>query len=651
MKAILTLSKREITRLRTRFSGKSRLIVLALVAIMIAGSYALYHQELVVSKGLYTVGVAPGGPAIEDQRFAVMSLDHETGYELLSEKKIDLYLDGERIILRDDERSRYAAAALRQHLAKGELLRVAGQYELDQAFPLRVEVQHLEMPETGSEEGTGTILTAIPEAGERGNPDALISEPAYGPGGIISEEPVPPGEQSTSGALAPQPSPGPVTPGADEPAPASPPESDMMPGVAVSPSPPSVPPASASDDMVRKQLTDFMSSRQLPEFKAEFVVENDVIIPSLMNPPIPLAQVMITFFYVVPVFFVSLFFTSSFTEEKVNRKLIVLLSAPVTRLQVILGKMLPYLGYSVLVIIAVTLALGGNVGLGLAIFLPVMLFIFSVYLMVALTYRTFKDQTFFSVLALSVITVYLVGPAMFAGVSELSYISPLTLAVEMYRGESFGLTQYFLATTPLYLVFLQTMFIGTRIFNEEYLMGFRPLPTKVGEALYMTMDRNHLNISVLLISMCLVPVVFMVQLASVAFVANLPMRFTIVFLMVISVIIEEIAKSMGIVVLLRNHVTTTLRGLVVLSFLSALGFLIGEKLLMYLALSVISESVFISALFGSGLLAVPLILHFVSTAVVCLLTGRFGTRFYPLAIGAGAVIHTLYNLIIIGAVL
>ena len=176
-----------------------------------------------------------------------------------------------------------------------------------------------------------------------------------------------------------------------------------------------------------------------------------------MNPPLPLAQVIITFLYVVPVFFISLFFTSSFTEEKVSRKLIVLLSAPVTRLQVIMGKMLPYLVYSIAVIIAITLVLGGNILLGLAIFTPVMLFIFAIYLMVALTYRTFKDLTFFSVLALSIITVYLVGPAMFTGVSDLSYISPLTLAVEMYRGEPFGVSEYFLATTPLWLIFLQTV--------------------------------------------------------------------------------------------------------------------------------------------------------------------------------------------------
>jgi hypothetical protein len=297
------------------------------------------------------------------------------------------------------------------------------------------------------------------------------------------------------------------------------------------------------------------------------------------------------------------------------------------------------------------LILKGNVLLGLAIFTPVMLFIFSIYLMVALTYRTFKDQTFFSVLALSVVTVYLVGPAMFTGVSDLSYISPLTLAVEMYRGESFGVSEYFLATTPLCLVFLQTMFIGTRVFNEEYLMGFRPLHTKMAEAIYLTMDRKHLNVSMLFLSMCLVPVVFMVELASVAFVSNLAMPLTLGFLVVISVVIEEIAKSAGVVILLQNKALSKWKDVLRLSFLAALGFMLAEKLLLFLALSVVSESMFVQALFSSELLLIPLALHVVSTSVVCLMTARFGPRFYPVAIIAGSVIHAIYNLGVMGTLL
>jgi hypothetical protein len=612
------MSKREITRLRARFSGRSRVIILAVIALTIVSSYVIYHQDLVISKGLYNVGVSAYAPSIVDKRFNVVGLERETGYTWLQQGTIDLYLDGDEIVSSHSERSEYAAGALRQYLEKQELLRVADEYEIDKAFPLRIEISYLDVEDDGLSAEPEIPLPNIPEP-----PEPIV---------LLSDVP------ASSGAEAP-----------DAPAPSTPFEVELP---AASPgSTPLKLAVSATDAAVKQQLADFATSHQLPEFKAEFLSEDDIIIPSLMNPPIPLAQVIITFLYVVPVFFISLFFTSSFTEEKVSRKLIILLSAPVTRLQVILGKMLPYLVYSIFIIIAITLILKGNVLLGLAIFVPVMLFIFSIYLMVALTYRTFKDQTFFSVLALSVVTVYLVGPAMFTGVSDLSYISPLTLAVEMYRGESFGVSEYFLATTPLCLVFLQTMFIGTRVFNEEYLMGFRPLHTKMAEAIYLTMDRKHLNVSMLLLSMCLVPVVFMVELASVAFISNLAMPLTLGFLVVISVVIEEIAKSAGVVILLQNNVLSKWKDVLKFSFLAALGFMMAEKLLLFLVLSVVSESMFVQALFSGGLLVIPLALHVVSTSVVCLITARFGPRFYPLAIIAGSVIHAVYNLSVMGTLL
>ena len=49
--------------------------------------------------------------------------------------------------------------------------------------------------------------------------------------------------------------------------------------------------------------------------------------------------------------------------------------------------------------------------------------------MVSLSYRTFKDQTFFSLLAVTVITVYLVFPAMLSGISEVFLLSLLFIPV------------------------------------------------------------------------------------------------------------------------------------------------------------------------------------------------------------------------------
>ena len=602
MRNILTISKREVTRLRSRFRGKSRIAILLVVVLSLAISYMVSQQGFVLSKDFYTVGVSIDGPNLSDERFHVIILDRAAGRKMLNERAIDIYLDGNTAIYRSDQRSQHAAGALKQFLEKRELIRISNEYDTDKAFPLRIELNYLKAPEGN----VGTVTEISPW-------DTIESIES-------AETPAAPAETPAATAETPA-------------APAAAPE-----------------PANTTNTVVEEQLDEFKEDSSLPKFKAEFASDKEIIIPSLMNPPIPLAQVIIAFFYVVPIFFVSIFFTSSFMEEKMNRKLNILLSTPVTPFEIIMGKMLPYIGYSVIAIITVTLLLKGNILLALAIFIPIMLFILSIYLMVALLYRTFKDQTFFSLLAVTVVTVYLIYPAMLSGVSDLSSISPLNLAVQMYKGEPFGLGEYFLSTTPMYLTFSLAMFIGVRIFNEEYLMGFRPLYSKLGEAIYLAINKNHLYISIFALSLLFIPVVFMVQLASITIAFNLPMPFALVALLVISVIVEEIAKSAGIAVLLQNNIVKSLKGVLVLSFITVLGFFIGEKALFYIALSVISESMFTTAISSAGLLIVPLMAHFVCTSIVCLITARFGIKYYPVAILAGSVVHALYNLHVIGVI-
>jgi ABC-type Na+ efflux pump permease subunit len=253
----------------------------------------------------------------------------------------------------------------------------------------------------------------------------------------------------------------------------------------------------------------------------DFAAEEDLLVPSLMTPPMPFAQVLIAFFYVLPISFVSVFFTSSFMEEKTDRRISVLLSAPITPLQIILGKMLPYVTFSLLGIIAITLILRGPLLLALAIFAPVVLFVFAIYLIVPLLYRTFKDTTFISMLAVTFTTSYLVFPAMFSGVSDLAYISPLTLAVNMYRQEPIALQNYLFATVPMAALFGLSLYVGTRILNEEYLMGFRPLYRKLADAIYLALDRRRPYLSIPLLSLVLTPAIFMIQLVVLAVATNM----------------------------------------------------------------------------------------------------------------------------------
>lgn len=594
MKNILTIAKRETSRFRSRFKGGSKLVVIAVVLAAVALSFIVYQQGLMLSKGIYTIGMAPGGPDIKDGRFTVMIMDRSHGYVSLYDGYIDAYIDGESVLTRKDKRSLYAAGALKQYFEKAELTRIKESYDLDRAFPLRIEVNYLETPQANSAPvSSGPAATTSVSASSLPLPTAIPTTVA-------------------------QPASDPVT-------------------------------SSSTDAAVKKQI-ELLENGDDSAFKAEFVSDKEIIVPSLMNPPMPLAQVIIAFLYIIPIFFISIFFTSSFMEEKTNRKLNILMSSPVSPFEIITGKLLPYFTFSIVVTVAITLLLKGDVLMALAIFLPIILFIFSIYLVVALVYRTFKDQTFFSMTAITFVTGYLVFPALFSGVNNLCYISPLTLAVQMYRAEPFGLKEYLFATGPMYLVFVLTMFVAVRIFNEEYLLKFGPLYRKIGDAIYMSINKNHLYTSITLLSVLLIPVVFMLQLVFVALSVNLPTTYTLGIILLCAVVIEEVAKSAGIATLIENKVVSSFKTIAILSFLSAFGFLVGEKLLMYLSLSVISNTMLIDAISNADLLFIPLIAHFVFTLCVCLITKRFGIRSYPVAIIAGTAIHYTYNLYVLGMI-
>ncbi len=88
-----------------------------------------------------------------------------------------------------------------------------------------------------------------------------------------------------------------------------------------------------------------------------------------------------------------------------------------------------------------------------------------------------------------------------------------------------------------------------------------------------------------------------------------------------------------------------------LGVLSAVGFMLMEKLVLYVVLSVVDDSLFLRALSGGGMLVFPLILHVVSTNFVCFLTAKFGTRYYPIGLLAGSLVHLAYNLAIVGTAL
>ncbi len=591
---ILIISKREIQRVVARFRSESGPVALLVLVVALGISLLVSRQGAVLGKGMYRVGVPPNGPIIQDSRFKTVTVAGSPEYWLFDQKAIDVYIDKDKVLTRNDARSIYAAGALKQYLEKQELARITDEYEIDRAFPLRVEVNYLPVPTGGASMAQGPSLSELVEA-FRATTNSTETTAATG--------------TSQSGE------------------------------------------EHYTDAAVREQIEKMKRDSRLPEIELDFMSDREIIVPSLMSPPMPFSQVAVTFLYVIPIFFICIFLTSSFIEEKVGRKMAVLLSAPVTPLQVIVGKMLPHMAFALASVIVITLLLKGNLLLALAIFIPIIFFVFAIYLVVPLVCRTFKDVTFVGMLAISVISSFLLFPPMFSGVSDLSYMSPLTLAVKMYRGEPFGLREYLFSTVPMYFVFLLSMYVGSRILNEEYLMGIGPLYRKAAEAIYLIINRRHIYASIMLLSLFLVPVVFMAQLVILALSLNIPLPYGLGALLLAAAVVEEAAKSAGIATLLEKRLVRSARDVVVLSFLSAVGFLLAEKGLLLISLSAVSEATLAAALFSSGMLfLIPLLAHFGFTALVCLLTNRFGVRYYPLALVAGSLVHLSYNLAVLGMI-
>ncbi len=540
MRQVWTIALREVTRLRTRFSGGASPLTVVILLIAIGLAVYAFRETAVLGSGLYRVGVWGDVPPIQDSRFAVMNVDPAQARLLLERRAIDVFINGAEVIHRSDDKSLFAVSALKRYLEKLELKRIADTYAQEQAFPLRVGVHYLNPNQP---------------------PDDLPENPA-----------------------------------------------------------------------------------------AEAAPDDQVIIPSLMTPPAPFTQVIIALIYILPVTFISIFFTSSFMDEKINRRLIILMSAPITPWQIIFGKMLPYAVFANVATAIIAALTQANILLALAIFAPTTMFIFAIYLMVPLFYRTFKDTTFISMLVTTVTTAFLVFPAMFTDVNDLAFISPLTLAVKMYRNEPFGWREYLFPSLPMAAIFGLSVYASTRMLNEEFLLGYRPITRKLADAVYLILDRSRPYLSVGLLSLLFIPMVYMAQLVMLAIATNLPLRLMVIFVLAASVLIEEIVKSMGIAVLIERGRVKTTWGIVGLALMSALGFLAGEKLLLFFSVSMVAQSALSEALFSTtGFLLIPLLAHWLFTSIAALLYGKLRI-FYPTAIFTATVLHTFYNWFLLGGV-
>jgi hypothetical protein len=367
--------------------------------------------------------------------------------------------------------------------------------------------------------------------------------------------------------------------------------------------------------------------------------------PSQLSPSLPFDSIILIFVFIFPLYFTSQFFMMSIMNERTGRKGEILLSTPVKASSIILGKMLPYF----LGMIAICTGLTFWIQAPLIVLLPlvpVIFFFLANALLIGMLSRSFKELSFVSIFFSTVATSYLFFPSIFANVHVISFISPLTLIVLTLQGTAWTVTDYLYSTSLFWLTSAVLFYIAAKNFKDERLFSEKNLVTRLREFLSEVISLQRPFLSLFLLTGFSIPFIFMVQLMCLVLFFNLPMPLSLVLLLLFAALVEEIAKGIGIyTIYARNAAFFTWRNVMYASAATATGFLVGEKLLLFVTLAQITESVFGSILFLSlGVLWMPLLLHFAGTLIVtcCLKLG--GRRWFAPGLAMAMVVHCLYNL-------
>ena len=372
--------------------------------------------------------------------------------------------------------------------------------------------------------------------------------------------------------------------------------------------------------------------------------------PAEIAPPFPFASLLLAFVFLVPMNFVVQAYGSTILDERIDRRGELLLVAPVSALDVVVGKTLPYLAALAVTTVGVTLAVDGGVLSVLAVF-PVALVYLGATFLGAMFARSFKELTFVTVTITVFVTTYVFVPAIFTTIVPVALISPLTLVVRDLQaaGAVTTLGEYLFSTGPFYVAAGMLFLLGAGIYREEDMFTQRPVPAKFLDALDARLSGPF---SVAVLSAALIPFVFVVELLGIAVLVAFPEELTIPILLLQVAVVEEIAKSLPLFAAFqRDRFAPRLRTGAFLGVVSGVGFFVGEKAtaiaqVVGLDRLPLGEAAFAPTGIGAGetlaLLLAPLVLHTVASAVAALGATR-SLRAYVLSLAGAVVVHLAYN--------
>lgn len=364
--------------------------------------------------------------------------------------------------------------------------------------------------------------------------------------------------------------------------------------------------------------------------------------PADVQPPFPVKSLLLTFAYLIPLNFLAQLYAGSLLAERVRHRGLLVLTAPLSPAQVLVGRSLPYLAAGGVVYLAASLAIGVT-GIGWLAALPIVTFVLAAALVLGNLARSPRELTFLLTGTTTLFSTFLFLPAVFTALPPLAFLSPVSVISAAIEGTDVSLGLILYALVPLSLCVLGLLAIGIGLHREETLFSQQPLGAKVRQAVSRwTATPPRL----VLAGVLAVPFALALELFVLALV--IPLGLVAVFPAVVigAAVLEESLKLLATASQARRPGWQA--GLWV-----GVGFFAGEKLALLVALAGfgglelgLPTLRLLGASGGWALLLGPLLLHAAAAAVAGLGVAR--GRGKAVAWWAAAVgLHVAYNLAVL----
>ena len=418
----------------------------------------------------------------------------------------------------------------------------------------------------------------------------------------------------------------------------------ILPSKPVTPVDPPEPLSTQDQHQLREQLINSRLTQNLFGIETPVESDNPYDIPSRVSPPLPFDAIIFVFIFVFPLYFTSQFYMMSIMNERTLRQGEALLSAPISPVSILIGKMIPY-GVGMLIFVCCAImSREGSIQM-LYPLIPIILFFLSAALFIGMTSRSYRELSFISLFFSTLATSYLFFPTIFAHVHVVGLLSPVTLVIYSLEGTGYTALEYVYSTALFYLISFILIVLCIRNYREEFIFSEKRLLNRWIDAVSAFILKKHPCISIAAITILTLPFIFMVEMLILVLFFNLPMPLSLMLIMSGVALTEEIGKSIGLLAIYNIHRQFfTWKNLIFSAFAVGFGFFVGEKLLLFVSLPQISDSIFGLAMFLTlGLLLLPLLLH----TVTALITGcalKFGGKLaYPFGILCATFVHLAYN--------